>query len=76
MGCLDHETIGRLEALVDASYDLCCVLTLVAASSPPGELSSEQADVLTLLSHKILTNLAEMRETLAQAMDPVRESRN
>jgi hypothetical protein len=69
MPCVDGETIDRLASLIDSSYDLSCVLTLVVASSPPGELSPEQMDVVTALSHKVLTNIAEMRETLAKASD-------
>ena len=76
MARLDRETTGRLESLVDSSYNLSCVLTLVVTSSPPGELSPEQMDVVTTLSHKILTNLAEMRETLAQASDPLTNGQN
>jgi hypothetical protein len=69
MAYLDHESTDRLMSLIDSSYDLSCVLTLVAASSPPGELSSEQMDVVTILSHKILTNIAEMKEILAKRAD-------
>jgi len=73
---VNREAIGRLTSLIDSSYDLSCVLTLVVASSPPGELSPEQMDVVTVLSHKILTNIAEMRETLAEASDQLTNGQN
>lgn len=76
MARLDQETTERMTSLVDLSYDLSCVLTLVVASSPPGELSPEQMDVLTDLSHKILTNIAEMKEILAQASDQSTNGQN
>lgn len=69
MACVDDETLGRLASLVDSSYALSSVLALAIASSPPGELSPDQMDVLTDLSYKILINIAETRETLAQVSD-------
>jgi len=45
---------------------LSCVLTLIAASTPPGELTSRDMDALTDLSYKILQNLDQLRKALAQ----------
>jgi hypothetical protein len=69
MACVDDEKLGRLASLVDSSYALSSVLALAVASSPPGELSPDQMDVLTVLSYKILVDIAELRETLAQVSD-------
>ena len=69
MACVDDEKLRRLASLVDSSYVLSSVLALAVASSPPGELSPDQMDVLTVLSYKILVDIAELRETLAQVSD-------
>jgi len=63
---IDGETLGRLRSLVDASHELSCVLTLIAASTPPGELTSRDMDALTDLSYKILQNLDQLRKALAR----------
>ena len=39
MACIDRETIGQLKSMVDLSYELSLLLTLMLASSPPGEFS-------------------------------------
>ena len=54
MACVDDEKLRRLASLVDSSYALSSVLALAIASSPPGELSPDQMDVLTDLSYKAL----------------------
>jgi hypothetical protein len=76
MACVGGETIDRLASLVDSSYELSCILTLAVASSPPGELSPYEMDVLTDLSYRMLINIAEMRETLAQASDQLTTGQN
>ena len=39
MAWVDRQTIGQLKSMVDSSYDLTSLLTLMLASSPPGALS-------------------------------------
>jgi hypothetical protein len=63
---IDGETLGRLTSLVESAHELSCVLTLIAASTPPGELTGRDMDALTDLSYKILQNLDQLREALAQ----------
>ena len=69
MAFLDRETMGRLASLADSSHALSCVLALTVASTPPGEISDGEMDTLTDLSYKILLNIDELRETLAQVAD-------
>jgi hypothetical protein len=76
MVCVNGETIDQLPTPPPTPPELTRVLTLVVASYPPGELSPDQMDALTVLSHKILTNIAEMRETLAQASDQLTNWQN
>ena len=67
MAYVDRERISRLASLVDSTYELSYVLALALASSPPGKLSPDEMDALTGLSHQILNNIAEIKESLAQA---------
>ena len=67
MACIDRETIGQLKSMVDSSYELSLLLTLMLASSPPGELSPSQMDALTDLAYEILTIQKKMREILLAA---------
>ena len=69
MACVDCETMGRLASLADSLHALSCVLALTIASTPPGEISDGEMDTLTDLSYKILLNIDELRETLAQVAD-------
>jgi SAM-dependent methyltransferase len=52
------------------------VLALTIASTPPGEISGGEMDTLTDLSYKILLNIDELRETLAQVADQLSARRN
>lgn len=63
---VDNETLGRLTSLVDSSHELSCALTLIAASTPPGEFTGRDMDALADLSYRILQNLDQLREALAQ----------
>jgi hypothetical protein len=67
MAHIDHETIGQLKSMVDSSYELSLLLTLMIASSPPGELSPSQMDALTDLAYEILTIQKKMREIMLAA---------
>jgi hypothetical protein len=69
MACVDNETLGRLASLVDSSYALSSVLALAVVSSPPGKLSPDEMDALTDLSYRLLINIDELRESLAQVFD-------
>ena len=69
MACVDCETMGRLASLADSSHALSCVLALTIAGTPHGEISDGEMDTLTDLSYKILLNIDELRETLAQVAD-------
>jgi len=53
--------------MVDSSYELTLLLTLMLASSPPGELSPSQIDDVTDLAYEILKIQKEMREILVAA---------
>jgi hypothetical protein len=64
MAWVDRETIGQLKPMVDSSYELSSLLTLMLASSPPGELSPSQMDAFTDLAYEILTIQKKMREIL------------
>lgn len=63
---VDRERVSRLATLADSTYDLSYALALALACSPPWELSPDEMDALTTLSHNILNNIAEIRESLAQ----------
>jgi hypothetical protein len=67
MASIDGETIGQLKSMIDSSYELSLLLTLMLASSPPGELSPSQMDAFTDLAYEILTIQKKMRETLLAA---------
>ena len=67
MAGIDREIIGQLKSMVDSSYELSLLLTLMLASSPPGELSPSQMDALTDLAYEILTIQKKMREILLAA---------
>jgi hypothetical protein len=67
MACVDRQTIGQLKSMVDSSYELALLLTLLLASSPPGELSPTQMDAFTDLAYEILTIQKKMREILLTA---------
>jgi hypothetical protein len=67
MACLNRETIGQLKSMVDSSYELSLLVTLMLASSPPGELSPSQMDAFTDLAYELLTIQKKMREILLAA---------
>ena len=67
MAGIDREIIGQLKSMVDSSYELSLLLTLMLASSPRGELSPSQMDALTDLAYEILTIQKKMREILLAA---------
>ncbi|MGB8527364.1 MAG: hypothetical protein WCD75_11100 [Rhodoplanes sp.] len=67
MAWVDRQTIGQLKSMVDSSYELTSLLTLMLASSPPGALSPSQMDAITDLAYEILTIQKEMREILSAA---------
>jgi hypothetical protein len=67
MAWVDRQTIGQLKSMVDSSYELTSLLTLMLASSPPGELSASQMDAVTDLAYEIMTIQKEMREILLAA---------
>ena len=67
MAWVDRQTIGQLKSMVDSSYELTLLLTLMLASSPPGELSPSQMDDFTDLAFEILKIQREMKEILAAA---------
>jgi hypothetical protein len=50
--------------MVDSSCELSSLLTLMLASSPPGEISPSQMDAFTELAYGILTIQKRMREVL------------
>ena len=60
---------GQTGVSADLLHALSCVLALTVASTPPGEISPGEMDTLTNLSYKILLNIDELRETLAQVAD-------
>ena len=67
MAGIDREIIGQLKSMVDSSYELSLLLTLMLASSPPGELSPSRIDAFTDLAYKILTIQKKTREILLAA---------
>jgi len=67
MARVDRQTIDQLKSMVDSSYELTLLLTLMLASSPPGELSASQMDAVTDLAYEIMTIQKEMREILLAA---------
>ena len=74
MACLEGETIDRIAALIESSRALSGVLTLVLASTPPGELSAIEIDALTDLSYKIHLNLDQLDEIWVQVGDEYRKA--
>ncbi|MFY9736733.1 MAG: hypothetical protein WAL02_16630 [Rhodoplanes sp.] len=71
---MEGETIDRIAALIESSRGLSGVLTLVLASTPPGELSASEMDALTDLSYEIRLNLDQLGEIWAQATDELNRS--
>ena len=73
---MEGETIDRIAALIESSRALSGVLTLVVASTPPGELSASEIDALTDLSYKIHLNLDQLEKIWAQMSDELTKERN
>ena len=69
------ETIDRISALIESSRALSGVLTLVLASTPPGELSASEIDSLTDLSYKIRLDLDQLQEIWAPVSDELTRAR-
>ena len=66
---MEGETIDRIGALIESTRGLSGVLTLVLASTPPGELSANEMDALTDLSYEIHLNLDQLQALWAQVSD-------
>jgi hypothetical protein len=67
MAWVDRETMDQLKSMVDSSYELSSLLTLMLASSPSGELSPSQMDAFTDLAYEIQTIQKKMSEILLTA---------
>lgn len=67
MACVDRQKIDQLKSMVESSYERTLLLTLMLASSPPGEISPSQIDDFTDLALEILNIQKEMKEILLTA---------
>lgn len=77
MACLDREVIEQFGALIESSRALSSVLALTLASTPGGELSAGEIDVLTDLSYRIHLDLGRLEEVWSsQLSDQVTRGRS
>ena len=72
---MEGETIDRIGALIESTRGLSGVLTLVLASTPPGELSANEIDALTDLSPMKFTSTSISCKHSAQVSDELTKAR-